>query len=79
MIRNSLDVIARGIDDNKGKCPFDLVIMDFEMPVMNGPDAAAEIIERGWNIPVVGLSGNVLPADRALFLNHGAFVMLQNR
>ena len=49
------------------RATFDLITMDFEMPVMNGPDATRMIHELGFNGPVVGVSGNVLPDDLGIF------------
>ena len=50
----------------------DLILMDFEMPVMNGPDAVKALRALGITLPIIGLTGNVLPADRSIFLDSGA-------
>jgi CheY-like chemotaxis protein len=52
--------------------PPDAILMDFEMPVMNGPTATARLREMGCTCLIVGVTGNVLPADVASFLDHGA-------
>ncbi|MDK2123326.1 hybrid sensor histidine kinase/response regulator [Parachitinimonas caeni] len=49
--------------------PFDLVLMDMQMPVMDGLEATQRIraMEREWDnkpVPIVALTANVLPADR---------------
>lgn len=54
----------------------DMVFMDFEMPKMNGPDATQALRDMGVTIPVIGVTGNVLPADKEYFLNHGANAVL---
>lgn len=55
----------------------DLVLMDNEMPVMNGPDATRVISERwGAKLPVVGLTGNALPKDLDYFKSSGAIEVL---
>lgn len=74
--RECLDLIENAFKDSRRPF-FDLVIMDFEMPVLNGPDATREIVARKWDLPVIGLTGNVLPADRAYFLSCGALDILQ--
>jgi len=56
--------------------PFDAVLMDFEMPVLNGPGATRKLRELGCTVPIVGISGNVLPADVQLFVEHGANAVL---
>ena len=54
----------------------DMVFMDFEMPKMNGPDATRALRDMCVTIPVIGVTGNVLPADKEYFLNHGANAVL---
>jgi CheY-like chemotaxis protein len=56
--------------------PFDCILMDSEMPVMNGPNAAKMLRSLGCTVPIVGVSGNVLPADVANFVAHGANAVL---
>ncbi len=54
--------------------PFDVVLMDVQMPVMDGYDATRAIrklpAERG-QIPVIGLTASVLAEDRELAINSG--------
>ncbi len=45
--------------------PFDLILMDIQMPVMNGRDATAALREAGVNTPVVALTANVMSEDIA--------------
>jgi signal transduction histidine kinase/ActR/RegA family two-component response regulator len=56
--------------------PPDAILMDFEMPVMNGPSATARLRELGCACLIVGVTGNVLPHDVAFFLEHGADAVL---
>jgi CheY-like chemotaxis protein len=52
---------------------FDLVMMDYEMPVMNGPTAVKAIRDRGMHdILVLGATGNCLPEDIQYFISQGA-------
>ncbi len=43
--------------------PFDLILMDIQMPVMNGRDATAALREAGINTPVIALTANVMAED----------------
>mmetsp|Transcript_14066 Transcript_14066/g.23394 ORF Transcript_14066/g.23394 Transcript_14066/m.23394 type:complete len:214 (+) Transcript_14066:2527-3168(+) len=51
---------------------FDVIIMDFEMPVLNGPLATKQIRAMGVSTPIVGITGNVLPEDVSYFKSCGA-------
>lgn len=56
---------------------FDLILMDFEMPLMNGPSATRIIREElSLNVPIFGLTGNVLEEDVRYFMDSGANVVL---
>ncbi|MCO5613156.1 hypothetical protein L7F22_067432 [Adiantum nelumboides] len=50
---------------------YDLILMDKEMPVMDGHEATRQIRLLGVNTPIVALTGNALQSDRKLFLEAG--------
>ena len=60
------------------KEPFDSVLLDYEMPVMNGPSAAKEIRQTllDEEINIIGVTGNVLPEDVNYFEKCGANAVL---
>lgn len=48
----------------------EVIFLDLDMPVMNGPKFARELIRRGWDdIPIVVVSGVELAADVYSLLN----------
>jgi signal transduction histidine kinase/DNA-binding response OmpR family regulator len=55
----------------KGEKQFDLIFMDIHMPVMDGLEAAAKIIELGTNVPIVAITANVMPNDREIYKTSG--------
>jgi len=59
-------------EDRNDENMYQLVIMDFEMPVMKGPDATAELRRLGFNTLIVGITGNVMESDVSFFMSHGA-------
>ncbi|MCL2708365.1 MAG: ATP-binding protein [Defluviitaleaceae bacterium] len=56
---------------NNGIKPFDLVLMDIHMPVMDGLTAAPKIIEIGTGTPIVTMTANVMAEARELYKTAG--------
>lgn len=51
---------------------FDCILLDYEMPVMNGPEACQLIRKMGCNSYIAGVTGNVMSEDVDHFRNCGA-------
>ena len=51
---------------------FDLILIDYQMPVMDGPTAIREIKKMGFNGRIVGVTGNALPEDISMMVESGA-------
>ena len=62
-------LMKEAIDDSQ---PYDTVLLDNEMPVMDGPTAAQHMREMGSDVFIVGITGNLLPEDVANFKQKGA-------
>jgi CheY-like chemotaxis protein len=56
--------------------PFDAILSDYEMPVMNGPDAVWEMRELGCKCFIAGITGNVMQEDIDYFKEKGADCVL---
>jgi len=71
-----VDIVANGVEavDAVRRRPYDLVLMDIQMPEMNGIEATAAIRrlpdERG-RIPVVAVTADAMPGDREQFIGSG--------
>ena len=66
--------VYRALQNNKE--PVNTIVMDYEMPVMNGPTATKKLRELGCKCLIVGVTGNLLPEDVDYFKAQGADAVL---
>lgn len=67
--QDCLDKLAQFAQEN---VVVDIILMDFEMPRLNGPKTSRIIRDQGISTPIIGLTGNVLQEDKNTFLDNGA-------
>ena len=75
---HALDCDCELVDDGKAAIQafaqghFDLVLMDIQMPVMDGPAALREIRRQpGGDLPIIALTANAMRGDRERYLGDG--------
>ncbi|GHV42516.1 hybrid sensor histidine kinase/response regulator [Clostridia bacterium] len=51
--------------------PFDLILMDIHMPIMDGLEAAQELKRNNIKTPIVAMTANVMPQDMEIYRAHG--------
>lgn len=64
--RDALDILHV-----MGSAAFDVVLMDIQMPIMDGYEASRRMIEFAPDLPVIGITAHALPEERRLCLNAG--------
>ena len=62
------EVQSRKKKDDK---QFDLIFMDIHMPVMDGIEAAAKIIELETEVPIVAMTANIMSSDMEIYKTSG--------
>ena len=55
---------------------YDVITMDYQMPVMDGVDATLNIRKLGFKGQIIGVTGNALSEDVNTFLANGANIVL---
>jgi signal transduction histidine kinase/CheY-like chemotaxis protein/HPt (histidine-containing phosphotransfer) domain-containing protein len=64
--KNGLDAIEKALSDD-----FDLILMDIQMPVMDGLQATSILRSRGYDRPIAALTANAFSEDRERCLSAG--------
>ncbi|MDR1635888.1 MAG: response regulator, partial [Treponema sp.] len=66
--RQGLEAVEESLGENH---PYDLILMDIHMPVMDGLEASTEIRRLGCAAPIVALTANVLTQDTDIYYRYG--------
>lgn len=61
----------KALESMEGGSPYDAILMDIQMPILDGYEATRNIRERGYSAPVIALTANAMEGDRQKCIDAG--------
>jgi CheY-like chemotaxis protein len=64
-------------DNIHSDSPYDCILMDAQMPILDGSQATAEIRSLGYQGPIIGLTAHQAPQEKNRLLQAGCQTVLE--
>ncbi len=71
VVQNGRVAVQRCLEQDRVGSPFDIVLMDIQMPEMDGYEATRHLRAAGYDGPILALTANAMASDRQACLNAG--------
>jgi CheY-like chemotaxis protein len=65
MAENGRQAYRMALESRQSGSPYDLILMDIQMPVMDGYQATRRLRDEGWKGPIVALTAHAMVGDEA--------------
>jgi PAS domain S-box-containing protein len=71
MAENGEIGVSLALERMKERRPYDIILMDIHMPVMDGLEASKKLIDAGIQTPIIAMTANVMTKDMEIYGKHG--------